>query len=70
MNDSFYKIHIPEELREVAARHQQHVAELIAKLQAAGLDDQLIERSVDQLIASYRAELMKAVKALKVQSHV
>ena len=69
MLDSFYEVQIPEELREVASRHQQHVAELISKLQAAGLDDHLIERSVDQLIASYRTELMNAVKALKGHSH-
>lgn len=69
MLDGFYDITVPDALREVASRHQQHVAELIAKLQAVGLDDQLIERSVDQLIASYRAELMQAVKALKEQGH-
>lgn len=69
MLDSFYEFRIPDELREVASRHQQHVADLISKLQSAGLDDQLIERSVDQLIASYRAELMEAVRALTGHSH-
>ena len=69
MLGSFYEFAIPEELQAVAARHHQHVAELITKLRSAGLVDQLIERSVDQLIASYRAELMGAVKALKGPSY-
>jgi hypothetical protein len=69
MLDSFYEIQIPNELREVAGRHQQHIVALISQLQSAGLDDGLIERSVDQLIASYRSELMKAVKALKGHSN-
>jgi hypothetical protein len=69
MLDGFYDFKIPAELQEVASRHQQHVAELITKLRSVGLEDQIIERSVDQLIASYRAELMRAVKALKGPSH-
>jgi hypothetical protein len=69
MLDGFYEFPVPQELQEVASRHQQHVAELIDKLRSAGLDDRLIERSVDQLIASYRAELMGAVKALKGPSY-
>ena len=69
MLDSLYGFQIPDELRDVASRHQLHVAELISKLRSVGLDDHLIERSVDQLVASYRAELLRAVKALKDPSH-
>jgi hypothetical protein len=69
MLDSFYDVEVPIELRDLATRHQQHVAALISKLRSVGLDDQMIERSVDQLIASYRAELLRAVKALKEPSH-
>jgi hypothetical protein len=69
MLDGLYDVQIPDELRDVASRHQQHIAELILKLRSVGLDDATIERSVDQLIASYRAELMRAVKALKGHSH-
>jgi hypothetical protein len=65
MLSSIYEFPIPEELQAVASRHQQHVAELVTKLRSAGLADFLIERSVDQLIASYRVELLGAVKALK-----
>ena len=64
MLDKFYDFPVPEELIEVAARHQQHVAELVSKLQSIGMDENLIERSVDQLIASYRVQLLEAVKAL------
>ena len=67
MLNSFYDFHIPEQLREVASRHQEHVAELVAKLKNCGMDEDLIERSVDQLIASYRSQLLEAVKALGEQ---
>ena len=69
MLDSFYDFEIPDELREVAKRHQQHVAELVSRLRSVGLDDQVIELSVDQLIASYRAELVEAVKTLRGLCH-
>lgn len=64
MADGFYGFQIPEQLREVAGRHQEHVAELVSKLRSVGMDDNLIERSVDQLIASYRAQLLEAIKGL------
>ncbi|MBV8688190.1 MAG: hypothetical protein JOZ90_03330 [Alphaproteobacteria bacterium] len=69
MLDSFYEIEIPDELSGVATRHQQHVAELVSGLRSFGVDDQLIERSVDELIASYRAELVTAIKRLKRHCH-
>lgn len=65
MMDEIYNFRIPSELKEVASRHQQHVAELVAKLRSAGMHDDLVERSIDQLIASYRAQLLEAVKALR-----
>jgi hypothetical protein len=69
MLDSFYEIEIPEELRGVASRHRQHVAELISSLRSFGVDDQGVERSVDELIGSYRAELVTAIKTLKRHCH-
>lgn len=60
----YYDFPVPDELREVALRHQQHVAELISKLRMVGMDNHLIEQSVDQLIASYRAQLLQAVRAV------
>lgn len=67
MLNSFYDFEIPKQLQEVAARHQQHVAELVTRLEQVGMDEELIERSVDQLIASYRSQLLEAVKALGEQ---
>jgi lipase chaperone LimK len=64
MLDGPYDFDIPDELKEVAARHQQHIAELVFSLRSAGMDDHLIERSVDQLIGSYKAQLLEAIKAL------
>lgn len=60
---------MPDELRGVAKRHQQHIGELVSKLESLGINDETIERSVDQLIQSYRAELLEAIKALKVRDH-
>ncbi len=64
MSDSFYDLQVPAELQEVARRHQQHLAELVSKLRMVGMDDKLIERSVDQLISSYKAQLLDAIKTL------
>jgi hypothetical protein len=64
MLDSRLGIEIPEQLREVAARHEQHITELVSQLSSYGMDAEAIERSVDQLIGSYRAELLQAMKAL------
>jgi hypothetical protein len=69
MLDSFYEIDIPDALRGVATRHQRHVGELVSSLRAFGVDDQIIERSVDQLMGSYRAELVTAIKTLKRPCH-
>lgn len=65
MLDSYYDVTVPDELKEVASRHQQHVTELVSMLRIAGTDSSLIELSVDQLITSYRAELLRAITALK-----
>lgn len=65
MSPSGYDMQIPDELKDVANRHQQHVADLLASLRCAGLDDHRIERSVDAIVASYRSELMAAVQAMK-----
>ena len=69
MLDSFHEIEIPDELRAVAARHQQHVADLVSSLRSFGVDDRLIERGLDELIGAYRVELAAAIKALKGPCH-
>jgi hypothetical protein len=64
MSSSLYGLPIPEVLQDVAARHQQHILELVWQLKSVGMDARQIEASVDQLIASYRAELHDAVKEM------
>lgn len=64
MLDSFYDLKLPEQLRNVAARHQRHVAELAQNLCKLGLGDAVIEQTVDELISSYRAELLQAIRTI------
>ena len=61
----FYNLDLPDELKAVASLHQQHVADLTNTLRSAGLNDQQIEHKVDQVLASYRCELVEAMKAFK-----
>lgn len=57
-------MYIPEQLRAAAARHKQHVSQLVSQLRSFGMTEEAIEQSVDELISAYRAELVKAIKAL------
>lgn len=65
MSDRIYGFDIPHQLLDVAARHERHIAKLIVQFRSIGMTDATIEQSVDQLIASYRAELIKAIKMLR-----
>jgi len=69
MLDSFYEIEIPDALQDVARRHRRHVAQLVSSLRAFGVDDRMIDRSVDELVGSYKAELVTAMKTLKRHYH-
>jgi uncharacterized membrane-anchored protein len=64
MLDLFYGMEIPDQLRELAERHQTHIAELVGKLRTVGMDDHAIEAAVDQLIENYRTQLISAVKVI------
>lgn len=64
MLQTLYGIDIPPQLHEVAERHQQHIAELIGLLRVTGAEESRIEEAVDELIADYRAQLLRAVKAI------
>jgi hypothetical protein len=64
MVHSPYDFPIPDELSDVVHRHQRHISELVLKLQSIGMKDELIEQSVNQLIAAYRTQLLEAIKAL------
>ena len=69
--DTAMRIHLPEgtveippELRVSVQRHEQHLAQLVGTLRAAGMDAALIDASVRKLVDSYREELMAAIRAL------
>lgn len=64
MLDELYGFDVPERFREVTGRHQQHVAQLVERLRSTGMDDSLVELSIDRLMASYRSELLIAIKGM------
>lgn len=55
---------LPHSVRDLVLRHQQNIADLVGRLHEFGLDDISIEAAVDPLIASYRSQLVEAMKAL------
>ena len=62
--EEFEGLDLPQSLRDLALRQQRNVADLVARLHEVGLDDVTIEAAVDQLVTSYRSQLIDAVKAL------
>jgi hypothetical protein len=57
-------LEIPPELRASVKRHEQHLAELVGMLRAAGMSTATIDASVRQLVDSYRDELVVAIRAM------
>ncbi len=57
-------LEIPAELLSSVTRHQAHLAQLITSLQAAGLQDDMIESSVRVLVDSYADELTTAIRGM------
>lgn len=53
---------IPPELRASVQRHEQHLAQLVGTLGAAGVDAAMIDASVRLLVDSYREELTAAIR--------
>jgi hypothetical protein len=62
--EPFREIDIPPELETSVGRHRANLARLVSALRMAGVDDHQIEASVDVLVASYRSELLKAIRIL------
>lgn len=58
-------IEIPHQLHVLAARHKQHLSELITMLRTGGIEEGAIEEAVDQLVSEYRIQLLEAAKALR-----
>jgi len=55
---------LPPELLASVERHHEHLAALVASLRAAGISEALVETSVHQLVDSYSAELIAAMKSM------
>ena len=62
-------LEIPAELQASVMRHQAHLAELVANLRAAGLQEAMVETSVRGLVDSYARELTAAIHAMAEVPH-
>lgn len=60
--DTFSDVEIPPELEESLQRHRENLARLIISLRSAGISEAQIEESVSIIVASYKVELMEALK--------
>lgn len=52
---------LPPQLQAISQRHVEAVANLVATMRAAGIDDVLLRQSVRESLASYELELADAV---------
>lgn len=62
--DPFADLPVPEALQDSLRRHREHLMRLIVSLQSAGVSEAQIEASVSTIVASYKAELMEAIKSM------
>lgn len=60
--DTFSDVEIPPELEESLQRHRKNLVRLIITLRSAGISESQIEESVSVIVASYKDELMQALK--------
>ena len=67
--DAEFVAMMPAALAASIQRHRAHLAQLVASLRAAGIAEAQVEASVNTLIASYRAELMVALKSWMKANH-
>jgi len=64
-SDPFANLDIPQPLEESIVRHRTHLAQLVHTMKTAGISDEQIEESVSVLVASYKTELMAAIRSMK-----
>jgi hypothetical protein len=62
--DPFADLEVPEELEESIRRHRAHLSQLIRTMKIAGVSSDQIEESLSVVIASYKEELIRTIKAL------
>jgi hypothetical protein len=63
-DDAYQGLDIPVELEESLRRHREHLARLVLSLRSAGFSREQIEESVSAIIASYKTELMAALRRI------
>lgn len=61
---AFADLEIPPSLDASLMKHRAHLAELVRNLHSAGVSEAHIEESVSTIVASYREELIQAIKAM------
>lgn len=64
VSEVFAGADVPEILRPSLERHRENLLRLVQSLHEAGVDEAQIELSVHTVVASYKAELLAAVKSL------
>jgi hypothetical protein len=62
--DPFADMEIPPELEASLQRHREHLSRLVHTMRQAGISQEQIEDSVSVIIASYKDELIHAMKSL------
>ena len=62
--DPFADLEVPEVLQASLERHRANLFRLIQDLQSAGVSEEQIETSVTVIVASYRDELVRAMKTM------
>ena len=62
--DPFEDLEIPDALQESLERHRQNLGRLVTSLKSAGVSDEQIETSVTVIVASYKEELLRAIRAM------
>jgi len=65
----FGDLEMPIALRSAVECHQRNIADLVVRLRSAGMTDEEVRQSTDQLFDSYRPELMRAISALRSSAH-
>jgi len=63
-SDPFEGLEVPAALYASLERHRANLVDLIRNLQSAGIDEARIEASVSVIVASYREELLRAIKSM------
>jgi hypothetical protein len=62
--DPFADLDVPPQLEESLMHHRRHLAQLIRAMKTAGVSEEHMEESVSEIIASYKAELLAAIRSM------